>query len=316
MAITAPEKTSDFTSFLPAHQAAPVFERARQVSVVMQLCRQIPMGINGEIIPVVTTLPVADWVAEGATKPATKGALTPKTMAPKKLAAIMVDSQEVVRADPAGYVSRRLDDLGEAFAVAFDYATLHNLGGGGTGTGPFATYIDQTTKSAELGGTSQALGGLNGDFVRAAQEIISATDSAGRPYDLSGWALDTQMEIRMWDQVDTTGRPIWIDLPADQVALGIARRGSVMGRPSIMSPRVRNAGSTILGYGGDWSQAVWGVIGAGINFSVSTESTVTINGSLVSLWENNLVAVRAEAEYGFLVNDVNAFVQLRNDSGS
>lgn len=316
MAITAAQKTSDFTSFLPAHQAAPVFERARQVSVLMQLCRQIPMGINGEIIPVVTALPVADWVAEGAAKPATKGTLTPKTMAPKKLAAIMVDSQEVVRADPAGYISRKLDDLGEAFAIAFDYAGFHNLGGGGTGTGPFSTYIDQTTKSAELGGTSQALGGLNGDFVRAAQEIISANDSAGRPYDLTGWALDSQMEIRMWDQVDTTGRPIWTDLPANEYSQGMARRGSVLGRPSLMSPRVRNSGSTILGYGGDWSQAVWGVIGNGINFSVSTESTVTINGSLVSLWENNLVAVRAEAEYGFLVNDTSAFVQLRNDSGS
>lgn len=316
MAITAAQKTSDFSSFLPTHQAAPVFERARQVSVVQQLCRQIPLGINGETIPVVTTLPVADWVAEGATKPATQGALTPKTMTPKKLAAIMVDSQEVVRADPAGYIMRRLDDLGEAFAVAFDYAALHNLGGGGTGTGPFSTYIDQTTKSAELGGTSQALGGLNGDFVRAATEIISDTDSAGRPYDLTGWALDSQMEVRMWDQTDTTGRPIWVDLPMDNVAPGIARRGSVLGRMSLMSPRVRNSGSTILGYGGDWSQAVWGVVGAGINFSISTESAVTINGSLVSLFENNLVAVRAEAEYGFLVNDVDAFVQLRNDSGS
>lgn len=316
MAITAPQKTSDFSSFLPAHQAAPVFERARQMSVVMQLCRQIPLAFNGEIIPVITTLPVADWVAEGATKPATQGAVTPKTMAPKKLAAIMVDSEEVVRADPAGYVSRKLDDLAEAFAVAFDYATLHNLGGGGTGTGPFTTFIDQTTKSAELGGTSQALGGLQGDFVRAAAEIITDTDSAGRPYDVTGWALDTQMELRMWDSVDSTGRPIWNDLPANEMAPGIARRGSVLGRPSVMSPRVRNAASTILGYGGDWSQAVWGVVGNGINFSVSTESTVTINGSLVSVWENNLVAVRAEAEYGFLVNDVDAFVQLRNDSGS
>jgi hypothetical protein len=49
---------------------------------------------------------------------------------------------------------------------------------------------------------------------------------------------------------------------------------------------------------------------------VSNQATVTINGSLVSLFENNLTAVRAEAEYGFLVNDADAFIQLRNNSGS
>ena len=38
----------------------------------------------------------------------------------------------------------------------------------------------------------------------------------------------------------------------------------------------------------------------------STEATVTINGSLTSLWEKNLLAIRAEAEYGFVVNDVDA----------
>jgi hypothetical protein len=58
---------------------------------------------------------------------------------------------------------------------------------------------------------------------------------------------------------------------------------------------------------------VWGSVG-GINYSVSTETAVTINGALVSLWENNLVAVRAEAEYGFLVNDTASFVKLANNA--
>ena len=45
-----------------------------------------------------------------------------------------------------------------------------------------------------------------------------------------------------------------------------------------------------------------------------TQATVTINSELVSLWENNLVAIRAEAEYGFLMNQANAFVKLTNAS--
>ena len=43
---------------------------------------------------------------------------------------------------------------------------------------------------------------------------------------------------------------------------------------------------------------------------------MTINGSLVSLFEHNLVAVLAEAEYGFLVNDTAAFVELTNTNNS
>lgn len=316
MAITAAQKTTDFSGFLPAEISAPIFERAARMSVVQQLVQKIPLGANGKTVPVVTGRPVANWVAEGAQKPSTKGSMTLKTMTPKKLAAIAVDSMEVVRADPGGYVTRMRNELlPEAFAVAFDYAALHNLGGDGTGTGPFATYIDQTTKSNELGANSQANGGVYRDLVDALAEIVAGTDATGRHYRLTGWALDDQVEPRLLGQVDSTGRPLWVDLPANQESNALSRPGSLLGRRSFMGEGVAGPSNLIMGYGGDWSQAAWGVVG-GINYSVSDQATVTINGTLTSLWENNLVAVRAEAEYGFLVNDVNAFIQLRNDTGS
>lgn len=316
MAVTAATKLSDFSGFLPSHIAAPYFEIARRNSVVQQLARQVPLGINGESVPVVSTRPTADWVAEGATKPASVGTMALKTMTPKKLAAIAVVSQEVVRANPGGYVTSLRDDLGEAFAIAFDYAALHNLGGAGTGTGPFTTYIDQTTKSAELGGTSQANGGVYVDLVEAMDEIITDTDASGiRHYKVTGFALDDRLETRFRRSVDTTGNPLWTDLPLANEQAAISQSGSLMGRRSFMGEGVGTANGKILGYVGDWTQAVWGSVG-GISYSVSDQATVTVNGSLVSLWENNLFAIRAEAEYGFLMNDADAFVQLRNDSGS
>lgn len=58
MAVTAPSKLGDFTAgFLPPHMAAPIFERAAQLSVVQRLVPQIPLGINGESIPIVTGRP-------------------------------------------------------------------------------------------------------------------------------------------------------------------------------------------------------------------------------------------------------------------
>jgi hypothetical protein len=83
-----------------------------------------------------------------------------------------------------------------------------------------------------------------------------------------------------------------------------------------MGEGVASANQTdIVGFAGDWSQVAWGSVG-GISYRISTEAPVTINGSLVSLFENNLVAVLAEAEYGFLLNDADAFVKLTNTNNT
>lgn len=298
MAITAATTTSGFAGFLPAQQAADIFTRARQSSVVQQLARQVPLGISGVDIPVITTKPSAGWVAEGGQKPATAGAMALKNMSPKKLAAIAVVSAEVVRANPGNYVNIFRDDIAEAFAVAFDAAALH-----GTST-PFTTYIDQTSKSVELGTVTAANGGIWGD-VNAGLKLL--TDDAKR---LTGFAFDSRAEYLFNGSVDTAGHPLFIDTPLVETA-PILRPGRLMGRPAYMGDGVYGATGSIFGYGGDWTQAAWGTVG-GITYDVSTEATVTINGTLTSLWEKNLVAIRAEAEYGWLVNDTAAFVKYAN----
>lgn len=315
MAITAATKNSDFSGFLDPVRAGPIFERAAQMSAVQQLVQRVPVGINGTTIPVVTGRLSAGWVDEAAAKPASAGTMSLKTITPKKIAVIAVVSNEVVRANPGNYVSLAREQMAEAFAIGFDYAALHNLGPAGTGTGPFSTWIDQTTKSAELGGSAQAAGGLHQDLVAAMTEIVTDTDSAGRRFRFTGWALDNILEPKILGQVDTTGRPLYVDLPTDQTSQATARPGRLLGRQSFLGEGVANPTATIVGYGGDWSQAAWGVA-SGISYRVSTEASVTINGTLTSLWEHNLVAILAEAEYGFIVNDPDAFVQLRNDSGS
>lgn len=317
MAISAPTKTSDFSGFLPAHQAAPIFERAARTSVVQRLVPRIPLGINGESIPVVTGRPNLGWVNEGALKPATSGSLSLKTMTPKKIAGILVVSAEVVRANPGGYVDTMRNSFGDALAVAFDRAVLHDEGPDGTGgAGPFSTYLDQTSKSVELGTTAQASGGIHGDLVDAMAEIVTDSDSTGRRFRLNGWALDSLVEPQLWGAVDSTGRPIYTELPTDDVSDGLSTSGRLLARPSFIGEGVATSdGSSVVGYGGDFSQAAWGQIG-GISYRVSTEASVTIDSTLTSLWEHNLVAILIEAEFGFVMNDANAFVKLTNTSGS
>ena len=307
MAVTAATTLSGFSGFLNREQAGPIFERAAQMSVVQQLARQIPLGGNGVSVPVVTGRLTAGWVAEGAAKPASAGTMTLKTMDPKKLAVIAVVSAEVVRGNPGDYMNVIRDQVAEAFAIGFDKAALYDQGPDGTaGAGPFSTNIASTTKNVEIGTTAQADGGIYGDLI-AGLSLLVADDKR-----LTGFALDSEVEPMLLGAVDSTGRPIFVDLPTDDVSGAVARPGRLLGRPSFMGDGVASdTAANVLAFAGDWTQVAWGSVG-GISYDVSTEATVTINGAYVSLWENNLMAVRAEAEYGFLVNDTAAFVKFAN----
>jgi HK97 family phage major capsid protein len=304
MAVSAATKMSDFSGFIPREQSAPIFDKAAEMSVVQRLAQQVPLSFAGTSTPVITGDVTASWVSEGAIKGASTATMGLKNMDPKKLAVLIPVSAEVVRANPANFLTVVRNSAAKAFAAAFDAAAFH-----GTST-PFAAYLDQTTKAIELGAHTASEGGVWADLVPALDLLVTA----GK--ELNGWALDNVMEPNLLGSVDSTGRPIFVDTPLTDTAAGAARPGRLMGRLSYMGKSVATTNkTTVVGYAGDWSQVAWGTVG-GISYDVSTEASVTINGSLVSAFENNLVIVRAEAEYGFVVNDVDAFVRITNLTGS
>lgn len=317
MAITAPINTSDFTGFLTPAESAPIFNDAQRQSAFQQLFRRVPLGINGQKIPVVTSKPTARWTGEGQEKHKTNMGLGLLEIEPKKLTAICVLSSEVVRANPGNISGEIRTGLAGAFATAFDYAVGYNKGGDGTGTGPFDNWVAETTKSVEIGTTTKANGGVHGDLVAAMSLLVNDQKK------LTGYALDDSFEPILWGATDNNGRPLYTELPTDDVAQGLARPGRLLNRPSFMGegvgadydPDGAGAGLArpVLGFAGDFTKGAWGAVG-GISFRVSTEATVTINGELVSLFENNLVAVLAEAEYGFVMADTEAYVRLENAS--
>ena len=67
------------------------------------------------------------------------------------------------------------------------------------------------------------------DFLAAALVASGVKDDR----ELTGWALDSRMEVRLLRSVDTTGHPIWAALPTDDFSDATTRRGQLLQRPDV-----------------------------------------------------------------------------------
>lgn len=291
-------KTSDsmFSGYLDPVLAQDYFAEVEKTSIVQQIARKIPMGPTGVRIPHWTGDVTARWVGEGEQKPVTKGDMTKQDVVPHKIATIFAASSEVVRANPAGYLNTMRVKVAEAIAMAFDQAVLHGV------NSPFGASIAETSKSVALGPNAYL----------ALNDGLSLLLEDGKKW--NGTLFDDLAEPILNGSVDNANRPLFLEATYQDINAPF-RAGRVIGRPTYVSNHVGDgATGSILGFQGDWSQVVWGQIG-GLSYDVSDQATLDLSANgdgsgIVSLWQNNLVAIRVEAEFGVLVNDPEAFVKL------
>lgn len=295
--------TNDFSGFLEPTQAAPIFEEMTKRSLVQPLARKIEMGPTGVSVPFWDGDVQAHWVDEAGKKPLAKGGFDKFTIQPKKIAVIFAMSSEVVRANPLNYLNVMREKVGEAFAVAFDQAVLH-----GTGT-PFGDYVDQTTKSVEL---------TDPNAYAATNNALKLLVNDGKKF--TGGLLDNITEPVINDALDANGRPLFIE-PTYTDTNSLTRTGRILARPVTIAEGVRGEDAQApAGYFGDFSKIYWGQVG-GISYDISDQATLDLSAAqdgsgMTSLWQNNLVAVRAEAEFAALVRDPEAFVKVTSGVAS
>lgn len=289
--------TDDFSGFLKPEQAAPIFEEMTKRSLVQPLAKKIEMGPTGVSIPFWDGDVQAHWVDEAGKKPLAKGGFDQFSVSPKKIAVIFAMSSEVVRANPLNYINVMREKVGEAFAVAFDAAVMH-----GTNT-PFGAYLDQTTKAVALDDPN-AYGATN--------NALSLLVNDGKKF--TGGLLDNITEPIINSALDNNGRPLFIE-PTYTETNSLTRQGRILARPITIAEGVKGPDAdAAAGYFGDFSQILWGQVG-GISYDVSDQATLDLSeaqdgSGLTSLWQHNLVAVRAEAEFAALVRDPEAFVKV------
>lgn len=271
---------------LTPEQSAEVWAAAVQESAVMQLAQRVTLPGSGISIPIITGDPVADFVVETAEKPVSESTFGTKTMTPYKIAVIELFSNEFKR-DFAALYRELVRRLPASIGKKFD-ATVFN----GTAPGTGFDVLSGAT-AVGIGGT-----GTYGKLVTA----FTTVGAAGR---LNGWAVSPQGEGILLSAADQTGRPLLIDSINNESAVG-----RLLGAPVVESDSVYKAGTpNVVGFAGDWTQARYGIVD-GINLAISEEATINTGTELVNLWQRNMFAVRVEAEVGFVVRDVAAFVKL------
>jgi HK97 family phage major capsid protein len=291
-------KTTDtmFSGYLDPVVSQDYFSEIEKVSIVQQIARKIPMGPTGVRIPHWSGDVTAKWVAEGEQKPVTKGDFTKQDIAPYKIATIFAASSEVVRANPLNYLNTMRVKVAEAIALAFDRAVLG-------GDGPFGASISDTDKEVDLGDNAYA----------ALNEGLQLLLDDGKKW--TGTLFDNLAEPILNGSVDLVNRPLFIEATYTDINAPF-RSGRVLGRPTYISDHV--AEDPTVGIMGDFSQVIWGQVG-GLSYDVSDQATLDLSANgdgsgIVSLWQNNLVAVRVEAEFAALVNDPDAFVKLNKSA--
>ncbi|MFF8829327.1 phage major capsid protein [Streptomyces sp. NPDC015131] len=317
MVATQPIKLSDVdATFLPPTLTGPIFEKSVEQSAIMSLARRVPLSMSATTaVPVPLDVPTADWVDQAGRKPLGTGGVDIKTMSGKKIAVLIPVAMEVVQSNAAGLWTQLQRDLPTAFARAFDRAAIHGRTMKGA-TGPFPDHLAETTKSVTIGTTTQANGGIWGDLVTGMREV------SNDDWDYTGTVLDHRMKPSLLGATDTTGRPIFVD--TTQPGTGAALAGTLVGEPVAysrsVSGKLRRQSGTIdtglRGVGGDWSQTAYGV-GMDITVRISREATyIDEDGGVHSAFQENLVLLLAEAYYGFVLGDVEAFVKYLAAGGS
>lgn len=299
---------------LPVDVSSEIWANTVESSAVMSLARQIRLPGTGTTVQTITGDATADWVDETANKPVSRATLGKKSITPYKLAVIEPFSNEFKRDLPSLYaeLARRLP---AALAKKFDYTVFH-------GTAPGSGFDDLSATKAR--GLTPGSTGSPSTY-KGLVEVDRLISAAGG--EINGWVLAPQARQYFIGAVDSTGRPIFMDSAASG-----GRGMTILGAPTFMSKAAYNSGK-VVGVAGDWSEALFGTV-EGVQISISTEATlqdgtqsvktyspagvkstgVVTQPKYINLYQQNMFALRAEIEVGFVVRSADYFVRLTTNA--
>lgn len=286
---------------LPADVSQEIWAAVAEESAFMRLARQITLPGTGTTIQTITGEPVADWVAETGAKPVSTHSFGKKAITPYKLAVIEPFSLEFVR-DKAALYDECVRRLPAAIAAKFDSTII-----GTTAPGSGFDVLGSATAVSLIPGS--------GDTVYD-QLVTVAGNIASNGGVMNGIILAPQGQSKLLAAKDGDGRPLFT------MGVETAALNPVLGAQIAVSKHVYKAGTAgspgtpaVVGIAGDFSDAVYGIV-EGIKVDISRDATLVTSDGMMSMFQQDMVAVRIEAEVAFAVKAAGEFNLLTGDTPS
>jgi HK97 family phage major capsid protein len=273
---------------------------SRKYSYVQQMGTRVDFGYAGGRYLNLDDIAGGFVGSEGGKKPIANPTTSKGDIAVREWAVVVPIPRRLLKANPQRAVERIRERIPQAYARGFDDLATTGAGVGGQSN------LSQVTNTVSLGTSSQVTGGVWKDFNNGLSLLVNADR------ELSGTVLDFRVEPVVNSAVDTTGRPLWVDVPVGPDTNEAQVQGRVLGRrASYVKQLATGTGATkVVGYMGDWSRLLWGQIGP-MEFFVSDQGTyVDDDGTTHSAVQENLVLFRAEALLGVQLADAASFVKI------
>ena len=277
---------------LPVDVSNEIWGKITEESAFMRLARRIAIPGTGVTIQTITGEPTAGWVAETNAKPVSAHTFGKHAITPYKLAVIEAFSEEFLR-DKRGLYNECVRRLPASLSKKFDETIMSNSAPG-SGFDVLGTGVS----SIAIGGSDVYGAFVSADAAIAAQNGI-----------MDAIALAPQGKSLVLGAIDQVGHPLFTPGVQSNTV------GNILGANVAIARGVYVSGTpAIVGVAGDFSGVMWGSV-EGIKMSVSDQATITDSDSnTISLWQNNMIAVRVEIEVAFAVMNKGQLVLLTNAS--
>lgn len=280
---------------IPTEMSNIIIQKTQEASAVMSLATRIALPGAGLTIPVLASDPEAAWVAETAAKPVSNPGFEKKVMQPYKLAVIVPFSMEF-RRDESTLYNACVSRLPGVLAKKFDETVFH-------GTAPGSNFDTFAAVTAQSIATNNEYAGL----------VAADGDIADHDGINNGFIISPKAKSILLTALDGNDRPLFINSVAEGAI------PMILGVRTLQSKAAYKAGTTgtgatpsVVGFAGDWTKAMYGVV-QGVTLDISEEATLTVgsdaSATTINLWQQNMFAVRAEIEVGF-VADTTVFNKL------
>ncbi len=287
--------SSNLSGFIPTAVASNIIADVTRGSAVMSLAKTVPMTTPEKVVPVMTAGAGAYWVGEAEKISTSTAAWIYPKLTVKKLGVIIPVTNEALRYPTIDAFAEIRPTIAEAFAVAFDKAALFGTASPyGAGKSIHERAVAAGNEFTFGSVVDQQLGGDIAD-------LMALIEADG--YDVNAFAAPIGMKNSLRKAKDDNGNAVFRDITKDAPA-------ELYGQPLAY---VRNGAwdaAKSKAFAGNFDYCLVGVL-QNIEYKISEDATLGTGETAINLFEQDMVALRATMQIGFLVVKDAAFANLK-----